>query len=226
MSYPNTPPPEDPYGQGGQYPGQGGSGGYPPQPGPYDGGQQPGYPPPGTGGYPPPGDPQQGGYPPQGYPQQGGYPPQGDPYQGGYPPPGSYPPPGPGGYPGQQGGYAPPPGYGDSSAVTGQANQEERTFALLTHLSGIILGFVVPLVMYLIKKDESPFLRDQAAQALNFQLLLLIGYVIAIPLSFIFIGTILSFALWVCAIVFGIMGGMASNRGEWYRYPVDVGWVK
>ncbi|GHC96862.1 hypothetical protein GCM10007079_49830 [Nocardiopsis terrae] len=210
MSYPNSPNPEDPYGQGGQ----GQSGGYPPpaggQPGPYDSGQQP-------GGYPPPpGGPQQGGYP-----GQGGY---GQPQPG---QPGGYGvPPGQGGYPGQHGGYAPGPGFGESSAVTGQPNQDERTMGLLSHLSGILIGFIGPLVLYLIKKDESPFIRDQAAQALNFQLLLLIGYIVSIVLYIVLIGALLQLAVWVCAVVFGILGAVAANKGEWYRYPFNVSWVK
>ncbi|GAA0985212.1 DUF4870 domain-containing protein [Nocardiopsis tropica] len=226
MSYPNNPP-EDPYGQGdptgrddgsggrsGGYPPPGGSGGYPPppqDPSGYPGGGHPGQP----GGYPPPGYPghqDPGSYQgPPGYPGQPGYQEQTGGYQqGGYPPPG----------------YPPHGGYGQSSATTGQPNSEERTMALLTHLSGIVLGFLVPLIMYLVKKDESPFLRHQSAQALNFQILLTIGYVISIPLSFILIGGLLSLVLWVLAVVFGILAGTAANRGEWYRYPVNVDWVK
>ncbi|WP_017587502.1 DUF4870 domain-containing protein [Nocardiopsis ganjiahuensis] len=215
MSYPNTPNPNDPYGQGGQQPGQGDSGGYPPPGHP----QQP-------GGYPPPpGGQQPGGYPPPGSPQTGGYQ---APHDYGQPQqPGGYPPP-PGAHPGQYGNYPQggPGGFGDSSAVTGQPNQDERTMGLITHLLGILTGFLGPLIMYLIKKDESPFIRDQAAQALNFQLLLLIGYLVSFVLYIIVIGAVLQLVIWVCAIVFGIMGGMAANKGEWYRYPFNVSWVK
>src|SRR5699024_11504893 len=77
-----------------------------------------------------------------------------------------------------------------------------------------------------IKKDESPFVRDQAAQSLNFQLLLLIGYVISSVLMILLIGYLFWFALWVTSIVFGIMGGMAANRGEGYRFPFNGKWVE
>ncbi|MBR8744421.1 DUF4870 domain-containing protein, partial [Nocardiopsis sp. MG754419] len=189
----------------------------PPHHGPGPGHGQTGPPPPPgheAGGYPPPPPGhEQGGYPPPPGYEQGGYPPPG--YgQGGYPPPGQY------------GGYAPPPGMQGSSATTGVPNQDERTMSLLAHLSGILLGFLGPLILYLIKKDESPFVRDQSAQALNFQLLLLIGYVISFVLYIIFIGAVLQLVLWVCAIVFGILGAVAANKGEWYRYPVNVSWVK
>lgn len=199
MSYPNGPSPEDPYSQQGGQP----SGGYPAPD------QSGGYPPPPQG---PPGYGQGG--PPPGY-EQGGYPPPPPGYdQGGYAQQGQY------------GGYAPHPGMQGSSATTGQPNQDERTMGLLSHLSGILLGFLGPLIFFLIKKDESPFVRDQAAQALNFQFILLIGYVIAMVLYIIFIGALLQLALWVCAVVFGILGGVAANKGEWYRYPFNVSWVK
>ena len=93
-------------------------------------------------------------------------------------------------------------------------------------LGGGILGWLVPLIIFLIKKDESPFVRDQAAQALNFQLLVLIGYVVSSMLMLVIIGYLFWFALWVVSIVLGIMGGMAASRGEWYRFPFNVNWVQ
>src|SRR5690625_3344251 len=130
MSYPNSP--EDPYGQGGQpggYPGQDGTGGYMPP-----SGQPGGYPPQQPGGYPPYADP------------SGGYPPQGDP-SGGYPPP-------PGSQPYGQPGYG-QPGYGPpGTAMGGPANQDERNMAMFAILGGGILGWLVPLIIFLIKKDE------------------------------------------------------------------------
>ncbi|MFL1379962.1 MULTISPECIES: DUF4870 domain-containing protein [unclassified Nocardiopsis] len=231
MSYPNTPPPEDPYGQNPQQGGQGQSGGYP-----APGQQNPsgGYPPPGqqnpSGGYPAPGyqDPgqQQPGYQNPGYQDpSGGYPPPGAQQPGGYPPPG--------GYQDQTGGYQaagyPQGGYGaqqPGSATGAPPSADERQFGLFAHLGGGLLGFIVPLIIYLIKRDESPFVRDQSAQALNFQLLILIGYVVSWVLMFVFIGAITWFLCWVAAVVFGILGGVAANKGEWYRYPFNVSWIK
>ncbi|CAL9413052.1 hypothetical protein SUDANB121_01711 [Nocardiopsis dassonvillei] len=225
MSYPNTPPPDDPYGQNPQQGGQGQSGGYPAP------GQQ--YP---SGGYPGAGhqDPS-GGYPGAGHQDpSGGYPPPGGQQPGGYPPPGApggYPP--PGGYQDQTGGYQAAGyhqgGYGAQqagSATGAPPSQDERQMALFAHLGGGLLGFLVPLVIYLIKRDESPFVRDQAGQALNFQLLILIGYVVSSVLMFVFIGMLTWFLCWVAAIVFGILGGVAANKGEWYRYPFNVSWIK
>ncbi|MDE3720067.1 DUF4870 domain-containing protein [Nocardiopsis sp. N85] len=258
MSHPNTPPPEDPYGQN---PYQGGQDPYGQNP--QHGGQDPYGQNPQHGGQDPYGqNPQQGGqgYPSGGYPSpsggQPGYqgPSGGQPgYQGpsggqpGYPPQG--------GYQEQTGGYQAPghqPGYGatphgghggPSSATTGQPNPDEKQMGMFAHLGGMLgflltcgyLGVVAPLIIFLVKKDESPYVRDQSTQALNFQIILLIGIVAASFFSFflgiflpfiVFIAWLLWFALWVGGLVFGILGTVAANKGEWYRYPFNVSWIK
>ena len=108
------------------------------------------------------------------------------------------------------------------------ASQDDRTIAMLTHLSGIILGFIVPLVVWLVHKDrpEKGYLVDQSKEALNFQLTLLIGYIIGIVLTVILIGALLNFLVWVVGIIFSIMAAMAVSRGEAYHYPFALRLVK
>ena len=108
---------------------------------------------------------------------------------------------------------APPPAAGSSA--------DDRNIALITHLSGIILGFIVPLIVWLIHKDrtDKPYLIEQSKEALNFQITILIGYVICWVLTFIIIGALLGFLLWIVNIVFCIMAAVAVSKGENYRYP-------
>lgn len=108
--------------------------------------------------------------------------------------------------------------------VDGSASQDDRTIALLTHLSGILLSFVVPLVVWLIHKDkpEKGFIIDQSKEALNFQITLLFGYIIGVVLAVILIGGLLNMLLWVACIVFSIIAGLAANKGERYRYPFAI----
>ena len=202
MSHPHTPPPEDPYGQYPQQGGQGHTGGGP-APGPY------GHP----GGHPAPDARQYGVNPaPDGYQDQtGGY------QAAGYPQGGQQ------GYGHPQGGYGPRPA---GSATGAPPSQDERQFGLFAHLGGGLFGFIVPLIIYLVKRDDSPFLRDQAGQALNFQLLVLIGYVVSSVLSIILIGALLWFLVFAASVIFGILGGIAANKGERYRYPFNVSWIK
>jgi uncharacterized Tic20 family protein len=75
-------------------------------------------------------------------------------------------------------------------------------------------------------KDRDEFIKDQSTEALNFQITLAIAYVVSFVLTIIIIGFITFFAAWVMAIIFGIMGGMAANRGERYRYPINIRMVK
>jgi uncharacterized Tic20 family protein len=108
------------------------------------------------------------------------------------------------------------------------APQEDRTLALITHLSGIVLGFIVPLIIWLVNKDKADkgFLNDQAKEALNFQITLLIIYVIGTVLTVILIGALINLAAWVACIILSIMAGLKANQGVAYRYPFALRLIK
>jgi len=106
--------------------------------------------------------------------------------------------------------------------VAASGGTDEKTLGMLAQLLGIFTGFLGPLVMYLIAKDDQPFLKHHAAESLNFQLTALIGYVISGVLMFVCIGYFTFMAIWIAALVLGIMATMAANRGEWYRYPINI----
>lgn len=105
---------------------------------------------------------------------------------------------------------------------------DDNTLALLVHLSGILLGFVVPLIVWLVNKDNpnKAFLNDQSKEALNFQLTLLGVYIIGTILTIILIGALINFAAWIACIVLSIMAGLAAQKGEYYRYPFAVRLIK
>jgi uncharacterized Tic20 family protein len=113
----------------------------------------------------------------------------------------------------------PPPPTGETS---GAPSKDERTWAMLAHLSGIIFGFLGSLVIWLIQKETMPFVNDQAKEALNWQITLAIGWVVAFVLSFVGVGIVLYPILWVLDLVFCIMGGMKANEGVPYRYPFRI----
>jgi len=99
---------------------------------------------------------------------------------------------------------------------------DQRLWSTLTHVGGILFGFLAPLITYLVLKDRGPFVRAHTATALNFQLTLLIAYVAGYILTFILIGILVLFAAWVASIVFGIIAAIAANKGEFYTYPVAI----
>ena len=119
----------------------------------------------------------------------------------------------------------PAPVSPDGLPVPGQGSlseKDDKTFGMLAHLLGIFTGFVGPLVIWLIKKDESPFVDDQGKEALNFQIWMTIGAIISYFLMALLIGCITLPAIVVMVLVFGIMGTMKANEGVAYRYPVNI----
>ncbi len=112
-----------------------------------------------------------------------------------------------------------------------------RTFGMLTHLSAfagalIALAFIGPLVMWLIRRDEHPFLDHHGKEALNFNLSMLLYGVIGIVVSIATLGlglvivvpaTVVFFVTWVVAT---IVAAVKANAGEGYRYPLTIRFVK
>ena len=108
------------------------------------------------------------------------------------------------------------------------SQSDERLWATLIQVGGIIIGFISPLVGYLVLKDRSAFVREHAKTALNFQITLVIAYVVAYILTAVTLGLLffLPLAVWVLNVVFSIIAAMAANRGEPYTYALAIPFVK
>jgi len=102
------------------------------------------------------------------------------------------------------------------------AGTDPKTLAMLAQLLGIFTGFIGPLVIYLMNGEKDPFVRHHSAESLNFQITLLIGYVASVVLMLVLIGIITFFVVWIGGIVLMIQATIAANRGEWYRYPINI----
>jgi uncharacterized Tic20 family protein len=110
-----------------------------------------------------------------------------------------------------------------TSATPAQASTTDpKTMAMLAQLLGIFTGFLGPLIIYLINGEKDPFVRHHSAEALNFQITILIGYVISFVLMLVLIGFLTFFVIWIASIVFMIQATIAANRGEWYRFPINI----
>jgi len=120
-----------------------------------------------------------------------------------------------------------PPNYGTppSGYTGGEPDKDSKTFAMLAHLLGII-GFLGPLIIWLIKKDQSPFVNDQGKEALNFHITMLIGYIVGFILTWFCIGFFIILAVWIVSLVFSIVGAMKANSGIAYRYPISIRIIK
>ena len=120
-------------------------------------------------------------------------------------------------------GTPPPPSYAVQAPLD---DAQTRQWASLAHLGGI-LGFIPSLIIWLVFRERSAFVDQEAKKALNFQITAVIGYVAASILSsFIpFVG-LLSFAVWIVAVIFSVQGYQAVQRGQAYKYPFSLDLIK
>lgn len=110
-------------------------------------------------------------------------------------------------------------------------SSDERTWAMLCHLGGLA-GYAVPfghliapLVIWLIKKDQMPFVDDQGKESLNFQISITIYLAICIPLFFVLIGIPLMVVISVFDVVVIVIAAVKANQGIAYRYPLCIRFV-
>ena len=112
----------------------------------------------------------------------------------------------------------PAPAFTDRNIVT----SDDKTWAVLSH----ILGWVIALVALLVKGNERPFVRDQAVEALNFDITVVIGMIVSIPLMLVIVGFFTFFAIAIGGFVLHIIGAVQAGKGEWYRYPINIRMIK
>jgi uncharacterized Tic20 family protein len=105
-------------------------------------------------------------------------------------------------------------------------SRDECNLAMLAHLLGIFSGFIGPLVLWLVKRDEASFVGDQANEALNFQITIALAMFASVLLSIIIIGAFLIPLLLIANFIFCILGAMSASKGKRYRYPFSLRLVR
>lgn len=103
---------------------------------------------------------------------------------------------------------------------------DEKLWSALIQLSGLVLNFFGPLVGYLLLRQRGPFVREHSVSALNWQLSLLIYYVVGYILSLVLVGFVILGAAAVLNIVFSIMAAMHAHRGQLYVYPLAIKFLR
>lgn len=97
----------------------------------------------------------------------------------------------------------------------------------MTHLLGLI-GFVGPLIIWLLKRDEHKFVNEQVKEILNYQMSLMIYFLAVFLISRLW----MSFGVWVIPIlmvahmIFVIIASVKSGEGKAYRYPIAIRFLK
>lgn len=100
---------------------------------------------------------------------------------------------------------------------------DERTLGLLAHIITLVSTFLGPLIIYLVKKDESSFVAYHAKESLNFQITMAL---IVILLFITIIGILLIWAVGIITLVLVIVATIKASDGKLYRYPICIRFIK
>ena len=109
---------------------------------------------------------------------------------------------------------------------------QERPWILVAHL-GTLLGytialgsFLVPLFVWLTKKEESPLIAEHAKASLNFQISMLIYMIIAGLFAILLIGLPFLFIIPIVNLICVVLATIAADKGELYNYPLSITFVR
>jgi uncharacterized Tic20 family protein len=110
-----------------------------------------------------------------------------------------------------------------------EITSEAKNWAVICHLTGLlglpvpVVGHVVgPLVVWLMKRDDHPFIDDQGKEAVNFQITMVFYELIAALSICIVIGIVLLPLVFLLDIIFVIIAAIKASSGEPYRYPLTI----
>ena len=100
---------------------------------------------------------------------------------------------------------------------------DDRLMGILSHILAIVpgIGIFGPLVIYLIKKDDS-FVAHHARESLNFQITIIMAYIVAVLTMILLIGFFLFWLVGIANTILVIIAAIRANDGQLYRYPFNL----
>ncbi|WP_217875444.1 DUF4870 domain-containing protein [Pseudoalteromonas shioyasakiensis] len=112
------------------------------------------------------------------------------------------------------------------------ADKEQRTWAMFCHLSalaGLIFPFgsvIGPLIVWLVKKEEMPLVAEHGRKSLNFQLTMMIAYIVCFMLMFVVVGVILLPLVALFSLIMVVVSAIKANDGKDVKYPMAIEFIK
>lgn len=100
---------------------------------------------------------------------------------------------------------------------------DEKTLALISHIVTFFSSFIAPLIIYLLKKDESDFVREHAKESLNFQITF---FIVAFILIISVIGLLILWLFGLLWAIWVIVATIRASEGKLYRYPFSIRFIK
>lgn len=112
---------------------------------------------------------------------------------------------------------------GTDEAPLTPPTSDEKTMALLSHVLTFVFPILAPLIIYLVKKDESSFIAYHAKESLNFQITL---FIVCFVLVITIVGILLVWIVGIVALVLVIVATIRASEGKLYRYPFSIRLIK
>ncbi|MFA0961467.1 DUF4870 domain-containing protein [Roseivirga sp. BDSF3-8] len=108
----------------------------------------------------------------------------------------------------------------------------EKQWALWCHLSGLA-GFIIPfgniiapLIIWQAKKDEYASLDEHGKEVMNFQLSMTLYIFISSILIIVVIGIFAMMAVGIVSLILTIVAAVEVDKGNFYRYPLTIRFLK
>ena len=115
---------------------------------------------------------------------------------------------------------------GTTQSPATPVTESERMLAILAHVLTFLAWLFAPLIIYLVKKDESSFVREHAKESLNFQLTQMIVYFVCFLLLLVIIGVLGFIVVGFYQLVLVIVATIKAADSQLYRYPFTIRFIK
>lgn len=113
------------------------------------------------------------------------------------------------------------------SATPPVLRSDDKLWVVLSHLSVLLgVGILLPLIVYLVKKDDSAVISYHAKEALNFHISVYLYALACVPLLLIVIGLPLILLIGLATFILSIVGAVRGADGREYRYPLTIRFVR
>jgi uncharacterized Tic20 family protein len=112
-------------------------------------------------------------------------------------------------------------------------DKDSRMWSMFCHLTalsafiGVPFGNIIgPLIIWLIKKDDFHKVDDQGRESVNFQISMTIYTIVSFFLCFVIIGFLLLPIVLLVDLILVIIASVKANKGDMYRYPFTIRFIK
>jgi len=127
-------------------------------------------------------------------------------------------------------------GTAEGTQPAAKISKDACTWAMFCHLAGlggllvwivpVIGGIICPLILWQLKKGDDPFIDEQGKESVNFQISMLLYWIIAWPLCFACIGIVLVPLIPIADVVLVLIASIKAGNGRAYRYPLTIRFIK